>query len=216
MPFTAAMTGFHRSLLLGPRLSPGSSNMKGVVPDPMCTASSPPSGVGRRRARGPDATRAGSLGQGLGAVDAGAERLVPGAGEHHHADVVVTPEPAPQAAQLALHGGVEGVHDVGTVEGDPRHAPRLLVAERLELGHRLPRRGRRARPSDVPGGAAGTVAGAVDGGHAGARPITLGAARSGGARRSVQLRVVAGGIFGTVPVLATDREKQRATKLPTS
>src|SRR6267378_3243400 len=34
MPLTAAMTGFHRSHVLGPMFSPGSSNMNGVEPDP--------------------------------------------------------------------------------------------------------------------------------------------------------------------------------------
>src|ERR671918_724588 len=39
MPFTAAMTGFQRSLLLGPRLSPGSLNMNGVDPEPTTSGS---------------------------------------------------------------------------------------------------------------------------------------------------------------------------------
>ena len=86
----------------------------------------------RRRALSP---RAGAVGQGLGAVDAGAEGLVPGPGEDDHPDLVVAPEPAPEVAQFALHGGVEGVEDVGAVERDPGHAVGLLVGECLEVDH---------------------------------------------------------------------------------
>ena len=74
MPFTAAITGFQRSQLFGPMLSPGSLNMNGVLP------------------------RADDVGIGgvvalvahlLHAVDAGAERLLAGAGQDDAAHVVV-------------------------------------------------------------------------------------------------------------------------------
>jgi len=39
MPFTAAITGFQRSELFGPMLSPGSLNMNGVLPEPTTSGS---------------------------------------------------------------------------------------------------------------------------------------------------------------------------------
>ncbi len=38
MPFTAAMTGFQKSQLFGPMLSPGSLNMNGVLPEPIASS----------------------------------------------------------------------------------------------------------------------------------------------------------------------------------
>jgi hypothetical protein len=72
-----------------------------------------PGELTRRQAlEGPDAL----------AVESGAEGLLAGTGQHHTADVVVAPQHEPQLAELALHGGVEGVERFGTVEGDPGHA----------------------------------------------------------------------------------------------
>ncbi len=79
---------------------------------------------------------------GLGAVDAGAERLVPGSRQNHHAYVVVAPEATPQLVQLALHLRVEGVMNLRTIERHPGHTGLFLVQKRLVLlCHDLPRAG---------------------------------------------------------------------------
>ena len=121
MPLTAAITGFQRSHDLGPRLSPGSLNMNGVLPLPTTSGS----------------VRVVALAAHLlHAVDAGAERLLARAGEHDAAHVVVAPQRAPQRVQLALHQRVERVVDVGPVQRDGRDAVGLVVGDRLELGNR--------------------------------------------------------------------------------
>ena len=99
MPLTAAMTGFQRSQLFGPMLSPGSLNMNGVSPEPISS-----SGSKRGLAL---ATHL------LHAVDAGAERLLARAREHDAADVVVAAQAAPERLELALHDGVERVELAG-------------------------------------------------------------------------------------------------------
>ena len=121
MPFTAAITGFHRSQLFGPMLAPGSSNMNGVEPAPTTFSLSPV--VAHR----------------LGAIDAGAEGLVPRAGEHHAAHVVVAPQPRPQRVQLVLHLHVERVVHVGAVERHPGNTVPLFVQQGLVgLDHATP------------------------------------------------------------------------------
>ena len=80
MPLTAAMTGFQRSHDFGPMLSPGSLNMNGVA------AAADDVGVGGV---------VGLAAHLLHAVDAGAERLLAGAGEHDAAHVVVAAQRAP-------------------------------------------------------------------------------------------------------------------------
>ena len=99
----------------------------------------------------------GGLAQGLVAVDTGAERLVAGSGQDDRPHVVVAPKGPPQGAELALHDGVEGVVDLGPIEGDPGDAVGLLVAECLEGGDG----GHGGAPGSLGGVRAGTRACAV-------------------------------------------------------
>ena len=69
----------------------------------------------------------------LAAVDAAAERLLAGAGEDGDPDVVVQAHVQPRLPQLQLHGEVEGVHDLGPVQGDPGDVVVDLEGDRLEL-----------------------------------------------------------------------------------
>ena len=138
MPFTAAITGFQRSQLFGPMLSPGSLNMNGVEPEPIASSSSKVV-----------VAVAAHL---LHAVDAGAEGLLARAGEHDAAHVVVAAQPAPQRVQLALHDRVERVEPVGPVQRDVRDAVALLVQRASRSsGRRPPGRLRRRRCASMPG-----------------------------------------------------------------
>jgi hypothetical protein len=78
------------------------------------------------------------LGDGLGPVDAGAERLLPGAGEDHAADVVVAAQGGPQVPHLVLHLHVERVVHLGSVQRDDGNVIALFVPERLVLAHGTP------------------------------------------------------------------------------
>src|SRR6266576_1363863 len=104
MPITAAITGFQRSELFGPMLSPGSLNMKGVLPEPTTSGSvlsSPSSPICSMRSM--------------------------------PVQNAFSPAPV-RTTQLALHERVESVQAVRPVERDPGDAVALLVEERLEVG----------------------------------------------------------------------------------
>ena len=160
MPLTAAITGFQRSHDFGPRLSPGSLNMNGVLPLPTTSGSV----VSLRLAA-----------HLLHAVDAGAERLLAGAGEHDAAHRVVAAQRAPQRVQLALHQRVERVVHVGPVQRDGRDTVGLFVRDRLELGnarHWTDRCGRQERRwASMPGALAAERVAVEDAADVGRVPL---------------------------------------------
>ena len=84
MPFTAAITGFQRSELFGPMLSPGSLNMNGVWPEPTTSGSvvSSPSPICSMRSMP-------------------VQKALAGTGQDDAAHVVMAPKPAPQRAARA-------------------------------------------------------------------------------------------------------------------
>jgi 2-(1,2-epoxy-1,2-dihydrophenyl)acetyl-CoA isomerase len=71
----------------------------------------------------------------IGAVEPGAERLVPGASENHDPDVVVFAQLPPAGVNLMHHLPVKGVEHLGPVERDPGDAVALGVFQRLVSRH---------------------------------------------------------------------------------
>ena len=67
------------------------------------------------------------VGHGFLSVDSCAEGFVARAGEHHSVDFVLCSQRPPDISQLCLHLLVEGVVDLGAVQGDPRHRSLLFV-----------------------------------------------------------------------------------------
>jgi hypothetical protein len=71
----------------------------------------------------------------ISSVDASAERLVTGTGEHDGADLVVEAQVAPEAVQLACEHDIERIELIRSVQRDGRNAVGHVVAERLEGAH---------------------------------------------------------------------------------
>ena len=90
----------------------------------------------RRRGRRADrlaARRRELVAHRLGAVDPGAERLLPRRRYDNGVDVVVLTQRAPRLSKLDLHLAVERVEDVGPVQRDPCDVVALFVDDRLEV-----------------------------------------------------------------------------------
>jgi len=72
------------------------------------------------------------------AVDPGGEGALPVGPQDDGVDVVVPPAPAPDVGELVEHGLVEGVEDVGPVEGDGGDVLGHVEQDRLVLHAPLP------------------------------------------------------------------------------
>ena len=77
----------------------------------------------------------GPIGAHLRPIDAGAERVVAGTGEHHDAHVVVMAQGRPHFLQFEAHRIRERVAALGSIERDPRDAVGFFVEQGVERAH---------------------------------------------------------------------------------